>query len=39
MQATIDTNRKYYDEKMKKQEFKLDKLTEMVKKMVDQIKI
>ena len=39
MQATIDANRKEYDDKMNKQKSKLDKLTELVKSMMDQIKI
>ena len=39
MQATIDANRKEYDDKTNKQKSKLDKLTELVKSMMDQIKI
>ena len=37
MQATIDTNRKYYDEKINQQDSKLDNLMSMVKSMIDNI--
>ena len=39
MKATIDTNRQYYGDKMNKQESNPDKITAMVKKMIDQIQI
>ena len=39
IQDTIDSNRQYYDEKTKKQDSKLDKLTAMVENMMDQIQI
>ena len=38
-QATIKANRKNYDDKMKKQYSKLDKLTAMVKIIMDKIQI
>ena len=39
MQATIDTNRQDYDEKMKTYDSKLDNLAEIMEKMMDQIQI
>ena len=39
MQATIYSNMQDFDGKMKKQDSKLDKLTSMVKNMMDNIKI
>ena len=39
MKATIDANRKYSGDKMKKQDSKPDKLTKMVKNMMDRIQI
>ena len=39
VQDTIDSNRKYSDDKIKKQDSKLDNLMEMVKKMMGQIQV
>ena len=39
MKDTIDANRKYSDDKMKKQDSKPDKITKMVKNMMDRIQI
>ena len=39
MKATIDFNRQDYDEKMKKQNYKLDKISAMVENITDQIQI
>ena len=38
MQSRIDSNSQDSDEKMKKQDTKIDKLTKMVEKIMDQIK-
>ena len=39
MQSMIDANIQDYDDKMKKQDSKLDNITAMFKKMMDQIQI
>ena len=39
MQATIDTNRQDYDEKMKKQDNKIYSITALIGKIMDKIRI
>ena len=39
VKSAINSNRQYYADKMKKRDYKLDKLMAMVKNMIDQIQI